>query len=275
MALCWVNGEIFPAERAAVPALDPGFLYGEGCFETVRVHGGAPFRFRAHLSRMNAGMRTLGLEPPDYIGRVGEGAKALVEATDLREGLLRITATPPDPVAGLGGTVAITHRPLPTHPARVRLVVARTVLRIPGPLSGCKAISRIGERMALREAQGEGAFDALLLNPRGNVAETTARNLFMVAGGKVATPSLMEGALGGVTREAVVELATAKGLVVQEVPVALEELLSADEVFLTGGGVGVLAVASVQDRNFQPVPGPLTGTIRSAYEALLQRECSW
>lgn len=255
--------------------LDRGFLYGEGCFETIRVHGGAPFRLKAHVQRLQQGLEILGVEPPRGFDRIRAGVRALVDAEGLREGLLRVTATGPHPEAKLAGTLVMTTRPLPTVPDRVVLRVAESVCRTPGALSRCKTTSRVLETMALREARGHGAFDAVLLNTRGNVAETTSRNLFAVAGGALFTPSASEGALEGITRGTVLERARVEGLELREGAVTVEAILHADEVFLTGSGVGVLGVHGIHARSYAPVPGPVTERLAAAYAKDLDRESRW
>ena len=261
--------------EARVSILDRGFLYGDGCFETVRMHRGAPFRFDAHLRRLDESLKILDLERPAHLGRVREDARELAEAWRMQEGLIRITVTPPNPDAKLAGTVAITARGLPPVPERVTLRIAQSVRRVPGPLSRTKPISRVAEAVALREARRGRAFDAVLLNSRGNVVETTARNLFLVTGGGILTPPASEGALEGVTRAVVIELALKFGLPIRETSVSTESLLAADEVFLTGSGVGVLGVATVHAHDYGPVPGPVTKRLADAYGKVLDDEAKW
>lgn len=242
--------------------------------ETVRLHKGAPFRLGRHLARLEESLRILGLRvpmPPDGIVR---GAKETVEANRVGEGLLRITVTAPA-TPGVDGHVTMAVRPLPVLPDQAALEMADEPRRVPGPLSRCKTISRAGESAALRWAAGRGAFDAVLLNVAGRVAETTARNLFVVTQGEVLTPALSEGALPGVTRSAVIEGAGALGLRCSERDVSVDVLLGADEVLLTGSGVGVLGVARIADRRMPACPGPTTASLSAAYAGLLDRDARW
>jgi branched-chain amino acid aminotransferase len=275
MAFAWLDGAIVPAAEARLPLVDRGFLYGEGVFETVRIHRGAPFRLEAHMKRLREGLWLLDLEPPKAVEGVVEGARKLLGAQPMEEGLLRITVTPPGEEGSHPGTVAITLRPLPTVPPEIRLIVAETVWRVPGILSRCKSTSRVVERMAARGAQRKGAFDAILLNSSGNVVETTARNLFIASRRTLRTPPSSEGALEGVTRATVLELAGALGMAAEERPISVEELLKADEVFLSGSGVGVLPVARVQHRRYDPVPGELSSRLVKAYAEALDQDSRW
>ena len=274
MEYAWLNGEIVPAGEARVPITDRGFLQGDGCFETVRIHHGAPFRWDGHLHRLEESLRLMGLPPPLPSADLRAGARALVQASPLAEGLLRITVTAHDPERTSGGTTAMTIRALPEVPATVALHVSETGFRLPGPLSRCKTTSRALESAALREARRAGAFDAILLNPSGRLVETTARNLFLVREGGVETPSLSEGALPGITREAVLALASDLGIPVEETLIPWEALARAEEVFLTGSGVGVLGVARIGDRVYEP-PGPSTRRLAAAFADLLDREARW
>jgi len=274
MEYAWLNGEVVPADEARVPITDRGFLQGDGCFETVRIHHGAPFRLEGHHHRLEESLRLMGLPPPLPSADIRAGARALVQASPLAEGLLRITVTAYDPEKASGGTTAMTIRALPEVPATVALHVSESCLRLPGPLSRCKTTSRALESAALREARRVGAFDAILLNPSGRLVETTARNLFLVREGSVKTPPLSEGALPGITREAVLALASELGIDVEETPIPREALARAEEVFLTGSGVGVLGVAGVGDRAYAS-PGPATRRLAEAFADLLDREARW
>lgn len=256
-----------PGPEARVPVSDPGFLHGDGCFETIRVHRGAAFRFEAHLSRLVDGLTTLGIEPPEALRAVPSACREVVERTATAEGLIRVTAS--------AKTVVVTARALPEIPARIVLRVVREVVRVPGPMSGCKTISRAAESLALRKAHAAGSFDAILLNPEGRVAETTSRNVFTVSDEVMSTPPISEGALPGVTRAAAIELAESMDLEVAEEPIALPDLAAAEEVFLTGSGVGVVGVARIEDRPFATVPGPVTRRIADGYAALLDAESRW
>ncbi|HEY7589301.1 MAG TPA: aminotransferase class IV [Thermoplasmata archaeon] len=254
-----------------MPVDDLSFLSGDGAFETIRISEGAPFRFGAHLLRLMQSLKALGL-PPRPSAELHEAAKTILQAAGVEEGLLRITVTAPDTHAGHGGHVVLTLRPLPRVPERIVLHVAEDCRRVPGPLSRAKTLSRALEAKALREAREVGAFDAILLNTFGRLVETTARNLFLVTAGVLRTPSLEEGALPGITREAVLELAKGEGLPAREEPIPREDLFTADEAFLTGSGVGILGVSRIGSAEFVPVPGAWTARLAQAYRGLLAQE---
>ncbi|HEY7589306.1 MAG TPA: aminotransferase class IV [Thermoplasmata archaeon] len=254
-----------------MPVDDPSFVSGDGAFETIRIFRGVPFRFEAHVLRLMRSLEALGLLPRPP-AELHEATKTLLRAVGVEDALLRMTVTAPDARTGHGGHVILTLRPLPRVPERVVLHVAEDCRRVPGPLSRAKTLSRALEAKALREARKVGAFDAVLLNPSGRLVETTARNLFLVTRGVLRTPSLEEGALPGITREAVLELAKGEGLAAREEPIPREDLSTADEAFLTGSGVGVLGVSRIGSAEFVPVPGAWTARLAQAYRGLLAQE---
>jgi len=264
---------LVPEDDARVSIHNRGFLYGDGCFETIRIHRGAPFRLDAHFERLRSALEVLRIEPPWRSEDFRQGARKVVEANDVVEGLARITV-----IAGerptTRGMATITSRALPEIPSQPALHVATTVRRISGPMSQVKSISRGAEAVALREAEAEGAFDAVLLNEKGRVVETTARNVFLVSGGSLQTPPTYEGALPGITRSAVLEIATGAKIRAREMFVSLDRLRGADEVFVSGSGVGVLGIASVDGRRME-APGRITRTIQDGYAALLEAESKW
>lgn len=202
-----------------------------------------------------------------------QGMRKIVESNRVDEGLLRIAVTAGERVTARGN-VMITSRSLPEIPPDPALHVSAVARRISGPLSQCKSISRAAESAALREAISEGAFDAILLNEKGRVAETTARNLFVVADGGLWTPPTYEGALAGVTRATVLDIARREKIPVREASLSGDRLRSGDEVFLTGSGVGVLGIASVDGHQYR-APGPVTERIRATYAVALDGESRW
>lgn len=202
-----------------------------------------------------------------------QGTRKIAEANRVEDGLVRITLTAGERTT-VRGSATITSRELPEIPDNPALHVATSIRRMSGPLSQCKSIARSAESAAFREAEAEGAFDAILLNEKGRVAETTARNLFIVSGGGLSTPATYEGALAGVTRGAVLDIARREKIRVREGSLSVERLRAATEVFLTGSGIGVLGIASVDGHRYEG-PGPLTDRIRATYRTMLDAESKW
>lgn len=263
----WRDSEVLPLD-----AVEP--LRGIGCFETIRIHRGAPFRLQAHVARLEHGLRALQMNAPSAGAWLEAALHAVIERSGLKEGLVRFTLAPSEAGASDLHALAVP-RSLPAIPPQVHLIVARSATRQTGPLSGVKTTVRDSEERAAQEAQRRGAFDAILLNAEGRAAETTSRNLFLVRGPGIVTPSLAEGALAGVTRAAVLEAAAGLGVSVSEGRVSVDDLLAAEETFLTGSGVGVLGVHRIEARAYGRAPGPLTQRLRDAYRRQLTAESRW
>lgn len=273
MAYALLDGAIVPEEEARIPIRDRGFLYGDGCFETIRIHRGAPFRLQAHLSRLRQSLDLMRIGSRASMQDLEDGARRLVAANRTEEGLVRFTITAGQRSTA-NGFAAITTRDLPAVPPRAALHVASAARRMSGPLSQCKSIARSAESVALREAEAAGAFDSILLNEKGSIAETTARNLFAVTEGALQTPPTYDGALAGITRAAVLELALQEGIRAREVSLSLDRLRAADEVFLTGSGVGVLGIAFVDGHRYSET-APTRALIIDGYARLLDVESKW
>lgn len=256
-----------------MPIGDRGFLYGDGAFDTIRFHRGAPFRIDVHLARLRNSLEILRIGTAWSDRDLRNGLHKLVEENRVADGLARITVTAGDGPNDVGVT-AIASRLLPEVPPAPALHVAAAARRMSGPLSQAKSLSRAAESVAFREARAEGAFDAILMNEKGRVVETTARNLFIVTDGGLWTPPTTDGALAGVTRATVLEIASEEGLAVRERSLPLDRLRSAQELFLTGSGVGVLGIASVDGHRFPP-GAPITARLRTAYGLVLDRDSRW
>lgn len=279
MTVVWLDGALVLRETARVSVDDLGFLYGAACFETMRAAGGVVFRLTRHLERLEAGLCAMGVEPP--VRAVLERAvAATLDANGLRDARVRLTVSAgrgngrPDLSAASARTVLVAAEPLPPVPASARLGLAGVRLDEGRPLPHAKTANYLTSLLALAEARAVGCDDALVLNHQGRVAETALANVFAVIDGALVTPSLEEGPLPGVTREAVIECASALGISVEQRPLGLDELAAAAELFLTSSVVGVRAVREVAGRwQAAEVPGPLTSALAEAYERLLATEC--
>ena len=279
-----MDGALVERERASVSIDDLGFLYGAGCFETMRAVDGVVFRMDAHWARLERGFAAFGVPAPSRAT-----LRVAVEATLAANGLgtggrgdarVRVTATPgrgvgrPDLRAAQGPTLIVVVEDAPSAPPPARIVVASPRVDPARPLATAKATSYLVSLLALAEARAAGGDEALLLDPAGQVAEAATSNVFVVRGGAVTTPPLATGALPGVTREAVIEAARDAGIMVRAALVARADIEAADEVFVTNSIVGVRAVASVAPwwASGGSVPGAVTAAVRAAYEALVRAE---
>ena len=281
----FLDGDYVPADAARIPVDDRGVLFGDGVFETVRSYDGKPFRLQKHLERMAGACQTLRLKQPYAEREVAEAVYALIRKNGLEAGdaRVRITVTG-GPSAGAktlerSGTarifiVARPYQPPPDDFYRegVSLVISEIRRNATSPLSTMKSSNFLNSLIARQNAADQGADDAIMLSSSGNLSEATTSNLFMVSGKSLLTPDAACGLLPGITREAVIELCAALEIPCVQVTVGPENLLSADEVFLTNSMVEVLPVREVAGQPFGICPGPVTRKLTTAYRNLVARE---
>jgi branched-chain amino acid aminotransferase len=276
-----INGELRGADGLHVSGLDRGVLLADGLFETMRGRNGRIFRIDRHLARLEAGLTAIGIPMPPALPEWTLTALAAAGHQDAR---VRLTITrglgppgllPPNPVRP---TVIIAVWPMADvagpAPAPVSLHVASGRRNERAMSAGLKTLSYTDGVLALIEAQRHGADDALFLDTDGHCSETTSANLFAAAGDGLMTPPASCGALPGITRSVVFELAAALGIRCEERAFDLEDLLGASEAFVTNSTRGPVAVARVGDRAIGPgTSGELTRRLAEAYRLLVLREC--
>lgn len=274
-----LNGQPVPESAALVSAWDRGFLYGDGLFETLRVCCGQPVRWAQHMSRLQCGLELLGLTLPFGPEELCAQAAELVRLNGLQEGVLRLTVSRgPGPRGysprGAGpATVVCSLEPVP-EPAQpnggCRLVTSRFRVWSADPLAAIKSTNKLRHVLARAEAEAAGADAALLLNEHGQVAEADSANVFWIEAGTVCTPPLEAGALPGITRAAVLELAVRLGLTVQAKLATPETLQAAEAVFLTSSVRGIVQVSALD--GCQVPSRPVVDRLQQAYQQALRHE---
>lgn len=276
----WINGQIAPAAEATVSVFDRSFLYGDALFETIRWANGNPFRWQAHLDRLAAGAKFLGIRIPFSRDELRSAAAALTVENKLSDGLVRIHLT-----RGIGrrgyspagadspGIIISTH-PLPAAladaPARWTLKTSPFRVAAGDPLAGIKSANKLLQIAARADAEANGFDDALLLNTDGFAAESSTGNVFWIEGGGLHTPPEAAGILPGVTRSAVIEIAQTLKIPAAETDASVERLKSSEGVFLTMSGSGLIEITRVDQT---PIPSsPLTAGLYAAYRRSLASE---
>jgi len=276
--MVWIDGALHPPETAMVPVFDRGFLYGDSVYEVTRTSGGRPVHLGRHLERLARSAEAIGLPLPPR-AELEAAVAATLAAAGNPDSYLRIVVT--RGAGDIGLDVALADRPraivivrplsLPRdeqyrHGVAVRIVeVQRVHRRAVDP--AVKSGNYLNNILALAEARRAGAYEALMCDARGRVAEGSTSNVFVVLGGRLATPALEIGLLAGITRQRVIELAAAAGLAVDEVALLPDQVRDADEVFLTSSVRGILPVATVDDRSVRGgAPGPLTARLMADYD---------
>lgn len=279
----WIDGRIGGGDDAKVSVLDHGFLYGDGVFEGMRVYSQRLFRFERHLDRLEIGARCLGLELPG--GRDALRALTLATAGEhLRESgetdaYVRLIVTRGIGELGVDPTgctrpsvicIVDSIRIFPEEKLRSGIALVTSSRRSPAPDvrdPRVKSLNYLNNALAKQEARRQGADEALLLNAAGAVAEASVANVFAVRGGRLLTPPASDGALEGITRASVMELAVAMGVPTEERTLGRYDLIAADEVFLTGSGAKLVPVASLDGARIgRGGAGPLTQKLMDAFD---------
>lgn len=282
-AMVNVNGRIVDDRAAVISVFDHGFLYGEGVYEVLRTYGGRPFLLDRHLQRLRRSARALSLEPPlDDAGigaRIRQTIAALpVEPREDADYYLRVILTRGvgdlgyDPTLCTSPTLLIIAKVLNGPPAwyfdkGVRLALVSIVRNHPGTVNPLiKSNNLLNNALAMQEALRKGAAEALMRNFRGDIAECSQSNIFMVKDGRVTTPPLDAGLLAGITREFLFEVAPKAGVPIEERTFREDALYAADEAFITGTTFEVTPVVQIDDRIIGTGgPGPVAKQLLDAY----------
>ncbi len=274
----WIEGRVVDGSEARVPVLDHGLLYGDGVFEGIRIYGRRAFLLEDHLQRFAAGAKTLALELPGGIGAVREIVLETARAFGADEAYVRLIATRGDGPLGIDPTQCLEPRLIcivdriavyPEHKRSAGIDLLTSSWRRP-PADvldpRVKSLNYLNNVMAKLEAVQRGGDEALLLNAAGTIAEASVANVFAVRDGNLLTPPSSDGALEGITRATVLELAALLGVPTRAQSLGRFDLFAAEEVFLTGSGTGMVPVRSLDGRTIGAGgPGPVYEKIWSAF----------
>ena len=275
-----VNGRIAGEQDAVVSVFDHGFLYGEGVYETLRTYNGRMFLFDRHMRRLRESLRMLDLAIPLDDAAIAARVEETMAAAELgaSEAYVRILITRGvgelsyDPSVCPTPTVVIIVKPLvelaPEVAARgVRVVIVPIVRNHPGSVNPLiKSNNLLNNALAMQQAVKLGAFEGVMRNYRGELAECTTANLFVVTRGVALTPPLDAGLLGGLTREYVLEIAAQAGIAARESVLRDADLLGADEAFLTSTTREIVPIVQVDEHTIGAGrPGPVTLALHDVY----------
>lgn len=280
--IVYLNGELLPRSRARISPFDLGFLYGYGLFETMRSYGGHIFRLERHLERLLQGAVELGMELDIPVSALAEACYEVLRANGLSDARVRLAVSAgegdPGPGASPGRpTIFILARPY-TPPSeevyeRGFRAVISGIRRVGPPLSCMKTANYLANLLARREATARGKDEALMLSEGGILAGASAGNVFLVFGGALHTPSLACGALPGIARMTVMELAARMNLEVKEREIAPEEIFRAEEAFLTNSLLEIMPLTEVEGKTIgESASGALSRRLAAAYKALVEEE---
>lgn len=257
MYACLIDGKVCKGQEASISVMDHGLLYGDGVFEGLRFYAKRIFRLDQHLERLQNSATAIGLELPMSTIDVTKALEKAIEESNLKDGYIRLVIT-----RGVG---ALGINPLTCHDAKTIIIVdklqivSETAMRNGAQLliastrrlgvdqldPRIKSLNYLNQIMAKREALAAGMDEAIMLNQRGYVAEGSADNIFIVKNGALWTPSSLDGALEGITRGVIFELAKNLGIECHEASLTPYDLVTAEECFLTGTGAEMIPVASI------------------------------
>jgi len=279
--LIYVNGKLVPKEEATVSVFDHGFLYGDGIFEGIRVYDGNVFRLDEHIERLYESAQTIRLEIPMTLEELTQATLDTIAANGMRDAYIRLVISRGpgdlgiDPINCEKPTIIIICGSIALYSPELYgtgiSIVTSSVPRIPVQCLDprVKSLNYLNNIMAKIEGRQAGVPEALMLNIAGRVAECTADNIFMFKDGALETPDLLQGALGGITRASVLELAALAGIPATEGKLGLHDLYNADEVFLTGTGAEVMPVVKIDGRTIgDGKPGKMTLEMLERFRAL-------
>jgi branched-chain amino acid aminotransferase len=273
-----IDGVVMTPERATVSVYDRGFLYGDAVFEVLRTYGGRPFALDEHLARLRRSAEKVFIELPVPEATLAREVNEAIAAAGNEESYVRLMITRGSGPLSLDPSTA-------THPLRVLLVEpvvppardvylagialasARTHRAVDDTsAAGAKVSNYLPNLLALREARRKGAQEVLVVDERGQVLEGATSNVFIVRGGRLATPPESAGILAGITRAAVLAAAAAVGMPCEERGLTLDEVYAADEVFITSSIRELVPVVRVDQHVVgSGVPGELVRTLHRGF----------
>lgn len=274
------NEQLLPIEKMRISPGQAGVICGWGLFTTLRIVDGEAFAFERHWRRLEKDASTIRM-PILYTGpRVRVNLQEVIRANGVTEGCARIYLVynqvgfwRSDEAMPQVDLVIYT-APLPEYREPVRLTLREHGRHAAAPLAGVKTISWLPNVWSVAEAQKEGFDEVILLNERGEVAECTAANVYLVKDDKILTPPLSSGCLEGVTRGILFEIAGEAGVGVKEQVLRPEDLYGADEVFISSTNRNVIGVGEIAGHGLTGAPGPVTKRVDEAFGAYVKEYVS-
>jgi branched-chain amino acid aminotransferase len=277
----FIDGKYYSERDAKVSVFDHGLLYGDGVFEGIRAYHGHVFKLKEHIDRLFCSAKAILLDIPMSHAQLMKATVETCRANKLRDGYIRLVVTRGVGTLGLNPrtckkpSVIIIADKIQLYPPEyykrgLDIITVPTVRNLHSALNpAIKSLNYLNNILAKIEANNAGVEEAVMLNAEGFVAECTGDNLFIVKNRALFTPPLSAGALYGITRQTVIELAEEAGLKVSEPNLTRYDLFNADECFLTGTGAELIPVVKIDGRVIGTgKPGPITRRLEEDYHAL-------
>ncbi|MDX8367652.1 aminodeoxychorismate lyase [Cytobacillus sp. IB215665] len=268
----YLDGKIIKKEDAKISPFDHGYMYGIGLFETLAVYDGHPFLLDDHLSRLNEGLNSLAIDIELHRDEIFSIITRLLNKNNLTNSYVRLNVS-----AGVGDiglsvehytkpTVIIYIKPLQVPVAEKAGVFLKTKRNTPEGKSRLKSHHFLNNVFGKREIGVDATKEGIFLSQNGFIAEGIVSNVFWVKNDKIYTPSLETGILNGVTRQFVMTLAKHNGLHIDEGLFKLDEILMADEVFVTNSIQELIPIYKIEHRYFQGNKGNVFNTLKKQYD---------
>lgn len=281
----YIGGKFVDKEDAKISVYDHGLLYGDGVFEGIRSYAGKVFRMKEHVDRLYESARAIHLIIPMTREEMARAIEDTLAINNFTDAYIRLVVTRGAGSLGLDPrrttdpqviiiTDSISLYPEEYYENGLAIITAGTIRNHPAALSPrIKSLNYLNNIMAKIEGTNAGCLEALMLNHSGYVAECTGDNIFIVKKGVIHTPSIDAGILDGITRQAVIDLATSLGIAVVERTMERHDILTADECFLTGTAAEVIPVTKLDGRPIgDGEVGPISRKLRSAYGKMVRGE---
>jgi len=274
----YLDGKFVDSADAKVSVFDHGLLYGDGVFEGIRVYGGNVFRLEEHLERLEYSARALMLKLPLTRAEIREATCETCRINGLKDGYIRLVVTrgvgdlglapwlcPKPSIFIIASTISLYPKEHYENGLSIVTVPTRRVNPAAMPPT-VKSLNYLNNILGKIEARQFGALEAIMLNDQGYVAECTADNIFIVHKGEILTPAASQGALKGVTRSTIFDIARDLGVPIREADLTRYDIWVADECFLTGTGAEVVPTVKLDGREIgDGRPGPITKRVLEAF----------
>ena len=280
--IIYIDGKFYPEEEAKISVFDHGLLYGDGVFEGIRAYEGRVFKLEEHLARLEDSAKAILLNLPWSREEIRKAVLETCQRNKMQSGYLRLVVTRGKGYLGLSPdrckkpTLIIIATDLELYPEKyyregLKVVTGATWRQSPAALDpGIKSLNYLNNILAKIEGQQAGAQEVILLNSQGLVSECSGDNIFFLRNGVLVTPKLSSGALNGITRTTVLEIAREAGWETREDDVRRYDLFTCEEMFLTGTGAEIVPVVEVDGRIVgDGKPGKKTSDLMKRYRKLV------
>ena len=280
----YINGKLYDKADAKISVYDHGLLYGDGVFEGIRIYDGKIFRLKEHVERLFESAKAIKLEIPMTREQMTKAIQDTVNVNNKKNGYIRPVVTRGAGTLGLDPRKTsdpqviiivddISLYPPELYESGMEIATVATIRNHPAALNPrIKSLNYLNNILAKIEGIQQGCLESLMLNHKGEIAECTGDNVFLVKDGRVRTPPIDAGVLAGITRDAVIELAREARLPVEEISLTRDDLFVADECFLTGTAAEIIPVVKCDGRAIGTgKPGPVTNKLREAFQRLTRQ----